>query len=168
MRSLLRVIELISEWSGKVISWACVVLVIVLCYEVTARYVFDAPTIWAHATGCMLGLTIAAMGLAYTHKHRAHVRVDFFYNRLSPRGRVIVDVICTLLFLVPLLGILVYASAVRMGTSWAIHETITISYWYPPAGPVRTVFFLGFCLFFLQGIAQLIRNLHLLIKNERV
>jgi len=166
MRSILRVIELISEWSGKVTSWACVVLIIVLCYEVVARYGFDSPTIWAHATGCMFGLTIAAMGLAYTQKYHAHVRVDVFYNRLSPRGKVIVDVICTLLFLVPLLGILIYASAVQMVFSWAIHETITISYWYPPAGPVRTVFFLGFCLFFLQGVAQLIHDLHSLIRNE--
>lgn len=166
MRTLVRVIESISEWTGKAVSWLCLGLVIMLCYEVTARYVFNAPTIWAHCASTMVGGTIAALGWAYVHRHQGHVRVDVFYAHLSPRGKAITDVVCALIFLFPLLIILILAAADWVCFSWSINEVLTVSYWYPPAFPIRTVFFLGVSLFALQGVVQFIRDLYLLIRNK--
>ena len=166
MRTIVRVIDSINEWTGKTIRWACVVLVLVLCYEVTVRYVFNAPTIWAHQTSCMLGGTIVALGWAYTHLHHGHVRVDVFYAHLSPRGKAIVDVLCASFLLFPLLAILIYTAAEFMMVAWLRGEVLIESYWYPPSGPIRTVMLLGLCLFALQGVAQFIRDLSLLVRNK--
>jgi len=166
MKKIVRVIDSVSEWTGKTVRWACVALVLVLCYEVTARYVFTAPTIWAHETSCMLGGTIVALGWAYTHRHHGHVRVDVFYARMSPKGKAITDVLCAFFLLFPLLAILIYTAADFMWIAWLKSEVLIESYWYPPAGPIRTGMFLGLCLFALQGIAQFIRDLYLLIRNK--
>jgi len=166
MRTIVSIIDGISEWTGKTIRWACVALIIVLCYEVTARYVFNAPTIWAHETSCMLGGTIVALGWSYTHRHHGHVRVDVFYARLSPKGKAITDIICALLLFFPLLVILAYTAASWMWDSWSMNEVLIESYWYPPAGPIRTIMFLGLSLFALQGVAQFIRDLYLLRRNK--
>jgi len=166
VRTIARVIDSISEGMGKAIQWACVALVIVLCYEVTARYGFNAPTIWAHETSCMLGGAIVALGWAYTHKHHGHVRVDVFYTHLSPRGKAITDVVGALLFLFPLLIVLIYAAADQVWFSWSMGEKLIESYWYPPAYPIRTVLVLGLSLFALQGMAQFIRDLYVLIRNK--
>lgn len=147
-------------------SWVCVALIFVLVYEVTARYAFMAPTIWAHQLACMLGLTIATMGLAYTHLHHGHVRVDVFYALLPTRGKAVIDVIFGLLFLFPLLAVVTIVACNKMTYSWEIGEVLTQSHWYPPAGPVRTVAFAGLSLFILQGIAQFIRDVYLLIKEK--
>jgi len=101
MRTVVRVFDSISEHTGKVVLWAAIALVLVLCYEVTMRYVFDAPTNWVMETAMMLGGTIAALGWAYTHRHHGHVRVDVIYTHLSPRGKAIIDVVCSLVFLFP-------------------------------------------------------------------
>ncbi len=166
MRIIVRAIDSISEWTGKTIRWACVALVLVLVYEVTARYVFNAPTIWAHETSCMLGGTIVALGWAYTHRHHGHVRVDVLYMHLSPRGKAIVDVLCASFLLFPLLAILIYMAADFMWVAWLRGEVLIESYWYPPSGPIRTVTLLGLCLFAFQGVAQFIRDLYLLIRNK--
>lgn len=166
MRAIVRIIDSISDWTGKIICWLCVVLVLVLIFEVTARYVFDAPTIWAYETGTMLGCTIVAMGWAYTHRHHGHVRVDLFYARLSPRGKATVDALCALLLLFPLLIILICSAADSVWFSLKMGETLAVGYWYPPAFPIRTVFFLGLSLFFIQGFAEFIRDLYLLIRNR--
>ncbi len=166
MRAIVRVIDSISEYTGKVICWACVALIVVLVYEVTARYVFNAPTIWAHETSCMLGGTIVALGWAYTHRHHGHVRVDVFYMHLSPRGKAITDVLCAFFLLFPLLAILAYTAAEFMWVAWSKGEVLIESYWYPPSGPIRTVTFLGLCLFAFQGVTQFIRDLYLLIRNK--
>lgn len=166
MRTILRTIDSISEGTGKAARWACVALIAALVYEVTARYVFNAPTIWAHDVSSMLVGTIVALGWAYTHRHHGHVRIDVLYNRLSPRGKAIIDSLCALLLFFPLVIILAYTAALRTCFSWSIDERLSMSYWYPPAFPIKAVTFLGLSLFALQGGAQFIRDLYLLIRNK--
>lgn len=166
MRRVVRVIESISEWTGKLTSWLCVALVMVLCYEVMLRNVFNVPTMWAYDTSIMLGVTIIAMGLAYAHLHHRHVRVDVIYNLLSPRGRAMVDVVFALLVFFPAVIVFTYTAADRMWFSWSINEVLTAGRWYPPATPVRAVFFLGLFLLTLQGVAQFTRDLYFLVRNK--
>ena len=168
MRTIVRVIDSISEYTGMVVRWACLALVLVLCYEVTARYFFDAPTAWASDTSSMMGGAIAALGWAYTHRHGGHVRVDVFYSHLSPRGQAILDVTLSLLFFFPLLIALAYVSWDKMWFSWEMGEVLNRSNWYPITGPIRTAVVLGLSLFALQGVAQFIRDLYRLIRNEQL
>lgn len=163
---IVRGIESISEWTGKIARWACLVLVMVFMYEVTARYVFNAPTRWIYETSTMLGGTIAVLGWAYVHRHHGHVRVDVFYEHLSLRGKAIIDVIFTLIFFFPMLIVLIYASFSWMWLSWSMGEKLITSGWLIPAAPIRTVVVLGLSLFALQGVAQFIRDLYQLIRNK--
>jgi TRAP-type mannitol/chloroaromatic compound transport system permease small subunit len=166
MRTIVRVIESISEWAGNAVRWACVALVLVLVFEVMMRYAFTAPTIWAHQTSCMLGSTFAAIGWAYVHRRGGHVRIDIFYARLSARGRAAVDMLCAFFLLFPLLLVLIYTATEFMWTAWIEGEVLIESYWYPPSGPIRTITVLALCLFLLQGVAQFIRDLHFVIRNK--
>lgn len=166
MRTIVRVIESVSEWTGRVIRWACLALVLVLAYETTARYVFNAPTLWAYEISTMLGVTIAVLGWAYVYRHHGHVRVDVFYTHLSPRGKAIIDVVFSLIFLFPLFIVFTYASTMRLWFSWSIGEKLIESGWLIPAAPIRAVMVLGLSLFVFQGVAQFIRDLYLLVKGE--
>lgn len=166
MRKVVRIIDTISENTGKTALWLSVVLVLVLTYETTARYVFNSPTQWAFETSYMIGATLAVLGWSYTHRHHGHIRVDVFYTHLPPRGKAIVDVVVSLIFLFPLLAVLIYASNSGMLFAWKMDERLTESSFLPPAGPIKTVLFLGICLFALQCSAQFIRDLYRLIRNK--
>ncbi len=168
MRNIVRVIDNISEYTGMVVRWACLALVLVLCFEVTARYVFNEPTMWSFETASMIGGTIAVLGWSYTHKHGGHVRVDVFYTHLSPRGKAILDVALALLFFFPLLFSLTYIAWDRMWFSWSMGEVMARSNWYPITGPIRTVVVLGLFLFALQGVAQFLRDLYRLTRNQQL
>ena len=168
MRNIVRVIDNISEYTGMVVRWACLALVLVLCFEVSARYVFNAPTMWSFETASMLGGTIAVMGWSYTHKHGGHVRVDVFYTHLSPRGKAILDIALALLFFFPLLFSLTYVAWDRMWFAWEMGEVMARSNWYPITGPIRTVVVLGLSLFALQGVAQFLRDLYRLTRNKQL
>jgi TRAP-type mannitol/chloroaromatic compound transport system permease small subunit len=130
------------------------------------RYAFNAPTVWAYETCMMLGGSLYALGWAYDHLHKSHVRVDIFYVRLSARGRAIMDLVCTAIFFFPLIGVLVQTSIFWAARAWARSEVMMESYWYPPAGPFRTAIALGICLFFLQGLAQFVRDLYFVIRGR--
>lgn len=165
MRKVVHCINSVNEYAGKVSLWAAVALVLVLCYEVTARYVFNAPTVWVLETSEMLGGVIGAVGWGYTYLHHGHVRVDFLYVRLPPRGRALVDVVLALLFLFPLVGILISSGISFAALSLATGEKMVESSWLPPAAPFRIVLVIGFCLLALQCVARFISDLHLLISK---
>lgn len=166
MRAILRIIDATSEWTAKVISWLTVALVFVLVFDVVERYVFGGATVWAYETATMLGATIYIMGWCYVYRMREHIRVDIFYVRLSLRKQVIIDIIGTLIFLLPLLYVMIDTSIFYMVRAWKIGEVLAETFWYPPAGPFRTMVVVGLFLFTLQVVAHLIRDFYLLVRNK--
>ena len=166
MRKILKTVDLISEYTGQIAKWFCLGLIIVLVYETTARYVFNAPTDWAQPMTMMLWGAITLLGLAYVQRHHRHIRVDVFYGKLSLRGKAIVDIVFSLLILFPLLFVLTRVAGTFMVQSVVRHEVMSETLWYPPASPFRTVLFVGFLLFILQSIAEFIRNLNIAIRNK--
>lgn len=166
MRTVIRFIDSISEWTGRSARWLCAILVVFMAIAVIMRYVFGAATLWAYEVGLMLGAAIYVLAWAYVHRHGGHVRVDVFYHNLPSRGKAIIDVIGALLFFVPLMIILVSVSVDWTWRAWEVNEKMYETGWYPPAAPLRTVVALGICLFALQGIVQFIRDLYFLIRNK--
>jgi TRAP-type mannitol/chloroaromatic compound transport system permease small subunit len=168
MKKALKVIDSISNWTGLVVRWACLALVLVLCFEVVMRYAFGAPTIWAHEMSTSLGVIIVCLGWAFVHRRRGHVRVDVFYSRLSWRWKGIIDVGCFLVFFLPLLLVLIYGAGKMAWEAYIFDEVLMQSYWYPPALPIRLVVVLGLCLFLLQGLAEFARDVYAVAKGARI
>jgi TRAP-type mannitol/chloroaromatic compound transport system permease small subunit len=166
VKAVLQVIDLISDWTAKAVSWLAVALVLVLVFDVVERYVFGGATVWAYETGTMLGATIYVMGWAFVHRMREHIRVDVIYVHLPPRARLIIDVTGTLLFFLPLLYVLIDTSIYYMLRAWRIEEKLAETFWYPPAGPFRTVVVVGLFLLAFQTVANLIRDFYQLVRNK--
>ena len=73
--------------------------------------------LWLHSLVFLFGAALAL-------KRDAHVRVDLVYQRLSPRGRAIADLVGTLLFLLPFCVFLVYISLDYVAASMAISRRL--------------------------------------------
>ncbi len=166
MRTIVRFIDSISEWTGRLTHRLYAVLVLFMVTAVIMRYVLGASTLWAYEVSLILGATIYVLSWAYIHKYSAHVRVDIFYYRLSPRKRAFIDVVGFLLFFAPLMLLLTSVSVNWAWHAWAINERMHETGWLPPAAPLRSAVACGICLFALQGLAQFIRDLHLLIRSK--
>ncbi len=166
VNKLLSIIDSMSEWTGRSISWFAFTLVLVSVYDIVLRYIFNKPTIWAYETSCMFGATIIVAGWGYVLLHHGHVRVDVFYSRMSIRKRAVIDIFGGLLLFFPLVISLLWISIPWTVDAWKMSEVMVETYWYPPAAPIRTVVTIGLGIFALQGIAQFIRDLRLLIRGE--
>jgi TRAP-type mannitol/chloroaromatic compound transport system permease small subunit len=164
MRALLRAINFTSEWSGKIFSYLWVATVLVISYETVLRYVFDAPTIWGHETMIFLCAIVYMMGGAYTLYHRKHIAIDLLYNRFSPRGRAILDLI-TFPYFCLFIGVLLWAGVDRAWDAVIIRET-SGSPWNPPIYPILLMIPLGAFLLLLQGFAKFIGDLVMVIARK--
>lgn len=167
MDTVLRFIDSVSGYAGGLAKWFCYAIILVVVYDVTMRYVFSAPTMWAFETAMMLGGSLYALAFAYTHRYGGHVRVDVIYAHLPSRARAMIDLIGTLFLFFPLLGFIILASFSMAWRAWAVGETSDMTYWYPPFGPFRTMVLIGFCLLALQTMAQFIRDIYALTGKER-
>lgn len=168
MKKLVQIINSISEFTGQLVKFLVVLLIIVLCYEVISRYAFNRPTIWALETSKMLMGTFGALGWAYTYLYDGHVRVDVFYSKFSRLGKAWINVIMSIIFLFPICIILVSAGIRWAAFSWKFGEKMVESSWLPPAAPFRTVLVVGFVLFALQSVSKFIEELYFLVRKREL
>jgi len=166
VKKILKVIDLISEGTGKTASWLSVALVALITLEVTMRYVFNSPTMWNYETSLMTGGAMVVLAWAYVHRHNSHIRVDVLYSRFSTRIRAGIDVFGTLFLFFPLVFLFVSNSVSQAMESWQTGERSIETYWYPPLAPFRVIVAIGFALLAIQGIATFVRDLNLLIRNK--
>ena len=110
MRRIFRIVDSISLTTGNIARWFGFLLILVVVYDVVARYVFDSPTIWGYEVGIALGMSLYCFGYAYTESKRGHVRVDVFYIHMPPRGRAIIDTVGGFVFFLPTIALVVFAA----------------------------------------------------------
>ena len=118
---VIKLIENLSNWSGKFFSFTVCLMMIIIGKEVFSRYLFNAPSIWAPEWIPFLCGMYCIMGGAYTMAERGHVNVDLIYDKLSKKRKVILDLITLpigLLFFVALF----YGSARYAWLSIAVFE----------------------------------------------
>ena len=166
MRKIIKAIDATNIWMGSVVRWIIVFLLLVICAEVFMRYVLNEPTIQGPVIATMSGAALYALSWGYVHLHQRHIRVDVLYAKFPSRMKATIDVACAVLFLLPLVGLLAYASWNWMWYAWATDEQSLQTYWYPITGPVRTAVFIGLCLFALQSLAQFYRDIRRLVRNK--
>jgi len=164
MKSFLSKIDALSIWSGNIISVINPLVVILVVYEITARYLFNAPTTWSNEMTVYLSAVAYLLGGAYSLYFRAHVSVDILYLRFTPRTQAIMNVI-TFFFTFIYLGALVWVGSKYAFESLKIREA-TGSPWNPPVYPLKICIPLGALLLILQAFANFVRDLTFAIRGR--
>ena len=164
----MRYIDKLSEWSGKVFAWLIIPLIFGLVFEVIARYGFNAPTVWAYDMTYMLCGTLFMMGVAYTLRHDAHVRVDLLYQMLSPRKKSVLEICLYIIVFFPVTAVLLVKGTGYFWESWVLRETAWLSPWRPVIYPFKAVLPVAALLMILQGMAEFTRHLVFAVRGKQL
>jgi len=93
-------IDRLSLYAGEFVSYWAVIAVFVYYYEVIVRYVFNAPTNWAHESMyLMFGMQYLIAG-SYAMLTESHVRVDIFYAPLTRPKKAWADLFTSIFFFI--------------------------------------------------------------------
>jgi TRAP-type mannitol/chloroaromatic compound transport system permease small subunit len=157
MKSTLFMIDRISAWSGKLFAWTVVVLTLIVCYDVTLRYILNSPTQWGFDLAYILFGTLFMMAGAYTLSRNGHVRADMMYRTLQPRTQAAFDLVLYVLFFLPGIAALVYAGVEFTQVSWAMKEVSSVTSSGTPIYPFKLVIPIAGGLLLLQGLAEIVR-----------
>ena len=164
--SVVRVIDTLSEWSGRIFCWLIIPLMVGTTYEVFARYVFNAPTIWAYDLSYMLYGSHFMLGAAYTLLKGGHIRTDIFYQNWSPRTRGLVDALLYLLLFFPGMIFFFWMGGQEGWHSWQIGERSDASPWRPVVYPLKLVIPVTALLILVQGVSEFIKSAHLALRGR--
>jgi TRAP-type mannitol/chloroaromatic compound transport system permease small subunit len=157
-----RLIDRLNRRIGIVLRWLTVLMILMGAYNAVARYL----TRWVGVTLSSNALNEAQwylfslvflLGAAYALEVDAHVRVDVLYGRLGRRAQGWIDLLGSLLFLLPFSVVMLWVSFPTVRNSWSIREMSP-----DPGGlpryPIKAAILVAFFLLALQGLAQVVRS----------
>jgi TRAP-type mannitol/chloroaromatic compound transport system permease small subunit len=157
---LVQKIDRFTDTTGTWIAWLNVPLVLVVCYEVTMRYVFDAPTTWVFDITYMLYATIFMLGSAYALHKGAHIRTDFFFEKWSIRTKGTIDSVAYIVFFFPSLIVFFVVTYNQAVYAFQIQEMSDQTPWRPLLWPFKSVVPLTCLLLLIQGVSELIKSFY--------
>ncbi len=125
MNNLLKISKFIDDFNvkvGKLFSRLLLLMVLFTSLIVVLRYLFNIGFIWMQELVRFFYAAVFLICAAYTLAEDAHVRVDIFYSKLSIKKKCIVNLIGSIIFLLPVCFITFYYSYSYVLNSWAQFE----------------------------------------------
>ena len=166
LAAIVRAIDGLASWSGRLFCWMVIPLVVALTYEVFARYVFHAPTIWAYDVAYMVYGSYFMLGAAYTLYKGGHIRTDIFYQYWSVRTRGRIDATLYLLFFFPGMALFFWMGLQEALHSWDIREVSDASPWRPILYPFKAVIPISLLLLMIQGISEFLKSAYAALTGK--
>ena len=172
LRGVAASISRLNELVGTLVQWLALAMVALGAYNALGRYASHSigRTL---TTNALIDLQwyffslIFLLGAAYGLKHDVHVRVDVLYSKLDARARAWIDLLGSIVFLLPFCLLMLWTSWAPVVNSWRIHETSP-----DPGGlpryPIKSVLLVSFALLFLQGIAHALEAIGVLRGESAV
>lgn len=136
---------------GSTVAWLTLVMVLVTFAVVVCRYAFNLGWIWLQDSIVYLHACVFMLAAAWALQRDEHVRVDIFYRGKSNLHQSWVNLLGTLVFLLPFCVFLIYISWNYVTTSWAIQEGSREASGLPWVYVLKSLILIMPALLILQG-----------------
>lgn len=106
---------ILHKFLGKLIDAIGIVAVLLMLamvanvfYDVLMRYLFNDVDIGMQELEWHLFAAMFMFGIGFTLKEDAHVRVDIFFEKMRPHTQATINIICAIVFALPITAIIMY------------------------------------------------------------
>ncbi len=151
-------IDLFSKWVGNIVCWITIPLILAMTYEVLARKIFTAPTMWAYDMSRFLYGALFMLGAGYALSKGVHIRADFLYRNFKVKTQGMVDFWLYLLFYFPGLLVFFYMTIGFVQESIMRGEKGMDTAWMPYMWPIKSCLLIGISFLLIQGVSELFKS----------
>ena len=166
LQKIASALNTINQWIGRAVSWLTFTLVLITAWDVLARYFFKSGSVALQELEWHVFSVIFLLSAGYTLQQDGHVRVDIFYSNLSARGKAIIDLAGSLLFLLPFCLLIIISSKGFVMSSWSTGEGSGDPGGLPARYILKAMIPTGFLLLALQGISLSLQSLVTAFSQE--
>ena len=163
-KGYVRCVDTVNRWVGTVVMYLIFAMMGILLFAAISRSFFDKPYIWVME---MAQFTMAAyylLGGGFSMMDDAHVRMDVFYERWSPKSKAIIDAF-TAIALIFYLVILAWGGFASSGYALE-YDQRNYTAWGPPLAPIKIIMSIGVVLMLLQAFSMLFKDLIFLFGRK--
>lgn len=143
---------------GKASSWLTLLLVILICIDVFMRYVFSNSQEWMLELEWHLFALVFLLGGAYAFQADHHVRVDVWYTHRDEKTQAWINLLGTIIFLLPWCLVVIYTSYSYAENSFLINERSADPGGLPARYLIKFAITVGFVLLLMQAVMVIIKN----------
>jgi len=152
-------LDRVNDWVGRVVRWLALLMLLAQFAVVVLRYLFGTSYLWATESVLYLHAALFMLGAGYTLLVDGHVRVDILYGSLSERGKAWINLLGTVLFLVPTCLVILWFTWRFTANSWAIREGPLSVGGIPASFLLKTLIPAFAVLLLIQGLSLALRSL---------
>ena len=155
-----------SKWIGNVVCWITMPLMLAMTYEVLARKLFLAPTMWAYDMSRFFYGALFMLGAGYALSKGVHIRADFLYRNFKVKTQGLIDFWLYLLFYFPGLLAFFYMTTIFVVESIQRGEKGMDTAWMPYMWPIKSCLWFGILFLLIQGISELFKSYYAAKKGK--
>ena len=159
-------IDKFSKRTGNIVCWITIPLIFGMVYEVLARKLFLAPTIWAYDISRFLYGALFMLGAGYALSKGIHIRADFLYRNFKVKTQGAVDFTLYILFYFPGLIVFLYMTTGFLQESIMRGERGMDTTWMPYMWPIKTCLWFGIVFLLVQGVSELFKSYYAATKGN--
>jgi TRAP-type mannitol/chloroaromatic compound transport system permease small subunit len=166
LSKIVHLIDALNSWVGRFVAWTTGLVVCVVFVDVVMRYAFKTSYVFTQELEWHLFAFIFLMGAGYTLLKDGHVRVDIFYQRMSPKAQAWINLLGVLLFLIPGCYLIIATSLKFVANAFSVMEGSPDPGGIPFRWILKACIPAGFALVFLQGLSLGIRSLFTIVGKD--
>ena len=159
-------IDKFSKIIGSIVCWILIPLIFAMTYEVLARKLFLAPTIWAYDISRFLYGALFMLGAGYALSKGVHIRADFLYRNFKTKTQGTIDFWLYLLFYFPGLIVFLYMTTGFVQESIMRNERGMDTTWMPIMWPIKSCLWFGIVFLLIQGVSEILKSYYAATKGK--
>ena len=152
-------LDRIVSFVGVLAAWLCLPLIAIIVFDVITRRFFVLGSTKLQELEWHLHAVLFFLCIGWAYLRNAHVRIELVHERLPQRGKLWIEILGCLLFLIPYSLIVLYHGVDWWERSWAIGETSDSATGLPYRWLIKAFLPLGFVFIFLGALTVLLRKI---------
>ncbi len=152
---MIKTIDAISEFFGKLSAWLFFFVGIIVTYEVVMRFVFNMPTIWVDEVSSITQIWATYIGIAFALKHKDMIVIDIAFKDHNSISRKVVETFGLIVILLFSAVAVKYGFDIWLDSTLKHHRTDTLlglPKWFTQAS-----IWVGFLILLMQTIVEVVK-----------
>jgi len=155
----LKTIDTITKYTAYLTACILALLVVLVVFDATSRYLFSEGSTALQELEWHFFDVVILLSIAYTLRNNAHVRVDIFYEKFSPKTKATINIFSFIFFVLPLSILIIYIGINFVEMSYLQHEASSDPGGLKYRWIVKSLMPLAFILLALQAFKELVDDI---------
>lgn len=122
MLKLEKLFDRFADWIGYISGVLMFLMMLNVFYDVIMRYFFRTGSIAFQELEWHIFSMVFLLGISYALKEDGHVRVDVIYDNLHPKKKAVINLVGTIVFLIPFSLLIAFGSINFVVESYMANE----------------------------------------------